>query len=95
MRPKIKTQFFEGIESINGFAMDLLKGKIILCETLSDCAAAVKQIENGLYDNYDFEEVTLFIMPELEIELLAHKDHTDRAVEEIKQLLNAKTEKKP
>jgi hypothetical protein len=90
MRPKIKTQFFEGIESINDFALDLLKGKIILCETVSDCAAAVKQIESGLYDKYDFDEVTLFIMPELEIELLAHKHRTDSAVEEIKQLINSK-----
>lgn len=93
MRPRIKTQFFEGIDSVNDFAKDLLKGKIILCETLGDCAAAVKQIENGLYDKYDFEEITLFIMPELEIELLAHKDRTDRAVEEIKLLINPKVVK--
>ena len=90
MRPKIRTQFFEGIESINGFAQDLLKGKIILCESLQDCSVAMKHIENGLYDKYNFEEVTLFIMPELEIQLLAHKDRTDRAVEEIKNLVNQK-----
>ena len=88
MRPKIRTQFFEGIDSINDFAQDLLKGKIILCESLQDCAAAIKQIENGLYDKQNFEEVTLFIMPELEIQLLAYKSRTDRAVEEIRNLVN-------
>jgi hypothetical protein len=89
MRPKIKTQFFEDIHSFNQFAIDLLAGKIILCETLQDCATAIKHIDNGLYDNSKADVITLFIMPELQLQLLKHKAEGDHAVNTITQLINA------
>jgi hypothetical protein len=90
MRPKIKTQFFEDINSFNQFAVDLLAGKVILCETLQDCSTAVKHIQAGLYDNNKFEEITLFIMPELQLQLLKHKADGDQAVQSITEMINVK-----
>jgi hypothetical protein len=90
MRPKIKTQFFEDIISFNQFAVDLLAGKIILCETLQDCATAVKHIDNGLYDNNNFDVITLFILPELQLHLLKHKADGDQAVKVISELISTK-----
>ena len=91
MRPKIKTQFFEDINSFNQFAVDLLAGKIILCETLQDCATAVKHIDNGLYDHNKADVITLFIMPELQLQLLKHKAEGDFAVKEITDLITVKS----
>ncbi len=88
MRPKIKTQFFEDINSFKQFALDLLAGKVILCETLQDCGIAVKHIQAGLYDNNKFEEITLFIMPELQLQLLKHKAAGDQAVQLITDILS-------
>jgi hypothetical protein len=88
MRPNIRTQFFEDIKSFNQFALDLLAGKVILCETLQDCSAAVKHIQAGLYDNNKFEEITLFIMPELQLQLLKHKAAGDQAVEAITDIIS-------
>ena len=90
MRPKIKTQFFEDINSFNQFAVDLLAGKVILCETMQDCAAAVKHIKAGLYDNNKFEEITLFIMPELQMQLLRHKAAGDQAVQAFAEIITLK-----
>ena len=91
MRPKIKTLFFEDIRSFNQFAIDLLAGKVILCETLQDCVTAVKHIDNGLYDNNKFDAITLFIMPELQLQLLKHKAAGDQAVQTITELIIAKS----
>ena len=90
MRPKIRTQFFEDISSFNQFALDLLAGKVILCETLEDCATAVKHIQGGLYDNNKFEEITLFIMPELQLQLLRHKAAGDQAVQAFTEIISLK-----
>lgn len=88
MRPQIKTQFFEDIQSFNQFAIDLLAGKIILCETLQDCATAVRHIDNGLYDHNKADVITLFIMPELQLQLLKHKAEGDMAVKQINDLIS-------
>src|SRR5690349_5437918 len=90
MRPKIRTQFFEDIQSFNQFAIDLLAGKVILCETLQDCVTAVKHIEGGLYDHSRFDEITLFIMPDLQMQLLRHKAQGDQAVNYITDMINVK-----
>ena len=91
MRPKIKTQFFEDIHSFNQFARDLLAGKVILCETMQDCATAVKHIHAGLYDNNNFEEIILFIMPELQLQLLRHKAEGDQAIKDISDIISLNT----
>jgi len=87
MRPVVKTLFFEDIQSINTFARQILDGSVMLCETLFDCAQAMKKVENGEFDQSGFKEVTLFIMPELQLQLLSIKAQEDNAVEAARELL--------